>query len=307
MYLANSLLLKKFNSDIYNVYYEDYVLLVRYKGYVTGQGKMYQAAVHEFLSYMEAKKVIEMKMDRDLMVQYYDYLLTRPKRNGGKLAKNTIKHHLFAIRIFFDMLIDMEILDAVPYLPKFTRAARTEPDILDQYEIKEIYNLCENALERAFLSACYGCALRRSEIESLNMEDFMYHDSYLIVRKGKNSKRREIPLSEKVKTDLYNYTRFSRPKIISQTKSNSRSLFLNEFGNRMTGQAHYRLLRRILDRSENEDIHEKQISLHSLRRSIATHLTENGADMYFVKAFLGHVKIDTSQLYAIRKRKERIL
>jgi integrase/recombinase XerD len=295
--------MNKFKSDRYNTYYEDFDLLVKYKGYVTGQGTMYQAAVHEFLSYIEAKKVDEMKIDRDLMVHYYNHLLTRPKRYGGNLSKNTIKHHLFAIRIFFDMLIDMEILDAVPYLPKFTRGESTEPDILDQYEIKELYDLCENSLERAFLSASYGCALRRSELEALNLDDFVHQESYLIVRQGKNSKRREVPLSEKVKIDLYNYTRYSRPKVVSATKTSSRSLFINEFGNRITGQAHYRMLRRLIDRSENDDMREKQISLHSLRRSIATHLTENGADMYFVKSFLGHVKIDTSQLYAIRKRK----
>ncbi|MBD3639236.1 MAG: tyrosine-type recombinase/integrase [Crocinitomicaceae bacterium] len=295
-----------FKTTNYNIYFEDFDRLVKYKGYVTGGGRMYHQAVAEFLDFLEKKDkfALETDINRETMVAYYEHLITRPGKKGNTLAQNTIKHHMFGLRLFFDMLLEMEVLDSVPYIPKFTRGHTTEPDILDQNEIRELYQLCKNARERAFLSAVYGCALRRSEVSSLNLEDLRYHDSYLIVRKGKGSKRREVPLSKKVKTDLYNYIKYSRPKILRKTNSNTRSLFVNDEGHRMNGQAHYRVLNRIIKRSENEELLEKNITLHSLRRSIATHLVDNGADIYFVKSFLGHVEINTSQLYAIRRRKK---
>ena len=204
------------------------------------------------------------------------------------------------------MLLEMEIVESVPYLPKFTRGESTELDILDQNEIRELYMLCKNTRERALLSIAYGCALRRSELRDLNLDDFRYHESYLIVRNGKGGKRREVPLSDKVKEDLYKYSRFGRPKFIQNKLSKENAFFVSNNGVRMDGQTHYRSLKRIISRSKNDELLDKKISLHSLRRSIATHLIENGADIYFVKSFLGHVEINTSQLYAIRRRKHMV-
>ena len=68
------------------------------------------------------------------------------------------------------------------------------------------------------------------------------------------------------------------------------------------------LLKDIILRSKSVSLMQKQITLHSLRHSIAMHLAENGADIEFIRDFLGHSEIDTSHIYARKnKRKQNIL
>ena len=51
-------------------------------------------------------------------------------------------------------------------------------------------------------------------------------------------------------------------------------------------------------------LQDKNVTLHTMRRSIATHLIERGASIHFVKDFLGHTDIDTAQLYAMRRKRK---
>jgi integrase/recombinase XerD len=62
----------------------------------------------------------------------------------------------------------------------------------------------------------------------------------------------------------------------------------------MRGDSYNRALKEILKRAEIE----KGITLHHLRHSIATHLLENGLSIEFVRDFLGHAHLESTQIYA---------
>ena len=70
----------------------------------------------------------------------------------------------------------------------------------------------------------------------------------------------------------------------------------------MCGHSIYKTILRIVKRTNDDALISKNITLHCLRHSIATHLLENGAGAEFVKSFLGHTEIDTVQLYAKRRK-----
>ena len=285
--------------------FDDYSTLIKFKGYKTGNGKMYPVAVKEFLLFQEKNGHNQLQFGREQMTAYYQYLTHRKSRRGDRLAFNTVNHHLFAIALFFEMLLKMDLVESTPYLPKFLRGKQAFGSILEQDEMQEVYRLCVNEKETAMLSVAYGCGLRRTEIEQLDVYDFNPVSSTLIIRKGKNAKRREIPLSRKVVRDMSSYLLEQRHRELQVEGCNEPSFFINRLGKRMTGSSHYRLFSNILQRSNCTALLAKNLSLHSLRRSIASHLAENGADIYFIQSFLGHSEIDTSQLYIIRKRKNR--
>ena len=76
----------------------------------------------------------------------------------------------------------------------------------------------------------------------------------------------------------------------------------------MTGDVLNTRVKRIIRKTANKELHDKNITLHCLRHSIAVHLMDNGASIEFVQGYLGHSDIDTTHLYAIRrKRKSSIL
>jgi site-specific recombinase XerD len=258
---------------------------------------MYQTAVKEFLTYQSKRGKTSIEFTQNDMAVYYEYLTTRNnKRGSGTLSQTTINHHLFAIRLLFDYLLETNKVKAVPAIPKFLRGLTGEMEIITVEQVKQLYKACENELETAILSAAYGAGLRRSEIEALNITDVLLRDGILIVKQGKNSKRREVPLSDKVVQDLKNYLHNYR----TIRSKDRRAFFINKVGKRMSGASLNNQVKRIRLRTDIRI----EVTLHTLRRSIATHLIENGAGIYFLKEFLGHSQIDTSHLYAIKRKRQ---
>jgi integrase/recombinase XerD len=110
----------------------------------------------------------------------------------------------------------------------------------------------------------------------------------LYVRDGKGAKRRVIPLNQTVKNDLENYCKKYRKD------KNCEAFMLSRIKHRMSGDSYNRTLKQLLQRTEIN----KEITLHHLRHSIATHLLENGMSIEFVRDFLGHSHLETTQIYA---------
>ena len=273
------------------------------KKYKTGQGNMYQKAVEEFLLFMEQNSVSQLTFNRDQLTAYYAYLIERPSRRKGTLSDNTINHHLFAIKLLFELILDSGKAKSLPMLPKYLRGNYNHREVLSIEEVKHLYGLTKNKQEAALLSAAYGCGLRRSEIAALNLQDVNLRDGTLVVRSGKNDKRRVVPMSQKVIDDFRAYINEERSENM-RNDDYKKAFFISTRGNRMKGGVLYRILKTIISRSNRSALIERRITLHSLRHSIATHLAENGADIYFIKSFLGHSHIDTSHLYAIRRKRQ---
>ena len=78
---------------------------------------------------------------------------------------------------------------------------------------------------------CYGCGLRRSEAQDLNIKDVNFEQKLLFVRKGKGKKRRVIPLTEAIVKDLKDY--FSYTEIVR--KEGEESFLVNIYGNKIKG------------------------------------------------------------------------
>ena len=70
----------------------------------------------------------------------------------------------------------------------------------------------------------------------------------------------------------------------------------------MRGEALNDRIKKLVQKTQDPRIIAKKVSLHTMRHSIATHLMDNGADISFVQEFLGHALIDTSHLYAKRRK-----
>ena len=66
-------------------------------------------------------------------------------------------------------------------------------------------------------------------------------------------------------------------------------------------------LKELIANTNNADMTSKEITLHCLRHSIATHLLDNGASIEFVRDYLGHAEIDTVHVYARRRKIKQML
>lgn len=87
----------------------------------------------------------------------------------------------------------------------------------------------------------------------------------------------------------------ARPLLIKDHKEEL--FFINERGKPMKGQMMLLRLDQLVTRTENITLQEKEIGLHTLRHSIATHLLSNGMTLEKIKDFLGHSSLESTQIY----------
>ena len=114
-------------------------------------------------------------------------------------------------------------------------------------------------------------------------------------------------MSDSVIRDLKDYIFHERHVYeLKKQKKKTNAFFLNAWGQRMAGDYLNKRLKILTEKTRNSKLMSKEISLHSLRHSIATHLLDGGASIEFVRTFLGHREIDTVHIYARRRKRKNI-
>ncbi len=267
----------------------------------------YLFAVVEYILWLENNLLYDFnEITPTTFPDYFSYLINRPnKRRKGFLSESSIKNHLFAISLLNKFLLQSGKVESIFRLPSFHVKNRQSKEVISREEIKTILNSCDNLLERCIILTGYGCGLRRNEMVMLNIDDILISKGILIVREGKNTKRREIPLSDSILFDFKEYITKERPSLLKQNRL-EKAFFISHNGMRRDGGNLNTQLKRIISRTKNVPLQEKNITLHNLRHSIATHLMENGAGFENVRDFLGHIEINTTHLYAIRRKRNKI-
>lgn len=223
---------------------------------------------------------------------YYEYLKTKPnQKRKGTISQSHIYSQLLAIKLYFEYLERTRTIKRNPYNLRIRQTTKNERIVFTQEEIKILYKNAQNNIEKIILHLCYGCGLRRTEVELLTIKDINFEQKLLFVRKGKGKKRRVIPLTESIVEDLKHY--FIETQTIR--KETQESFLININGSKMKGDNVYDLFKKLLKRTQS--IEHENYCLHSLRHSIATHLLENEMSIEMVRDFLGHSQLVTTQIY----------
>lgn len=263
-------------------------------GYSEGTQLMLPACVQEF---WEQQKLTELRsVERHQVEAFYEWLQVRPlKRKDGALSEQMISHYVYALRTFFNWAEQTEQLEHNPISGlKFRRPRQQVRIPLTPAEIHALFAACNSLQERVLLHLFYSCGLRRSEAVQLNVRDLYFTTQLLYVRSGKGARRRVVPLTQKVSSELQAYYQQERSGRVVQKTKDQVAFLLNSRGGRMRGDSCLRLLQQLVARAGLE----RSVCLHHLRHSIATHLLQRGMRMEAVRDFLGHRWLESTQLYA---------
>lgn len=298
---------KTIQNPSFQSLFNDFDSYVRARNYKQGRGTMYQSAIREFLMWLETSGISNIKeVTSKEAVSYLEYLSTRPnQRKEGTLSDKTIKFQLFALGLFMQNLLENKKIESGFYIPSYGGGIEKPRNILTVEEIKMVYEHCENDLQRALLSVAYGCGLRRAEIMVLNTRDVQFTTGMLIVRDGKGNKRREVPMSNTVVGYLKKYLIGERyQKLVGKIQIED-AFFIHDNGKRMTGEHLNNTLKKMMEQTGKYELVKKEITLHCLRHSIASHLADNNAGIDFISRFLGHAEINTTYIYATKNKKRK--
>lgn len=277
-------------------------------GYAPSTLRSLPAHVRELLHWMECQGFNQIaQLTVPVVRQYYDQLKMRGnRRRGGGLSNAYLNKHLQALYKFMAYLRQSGRL-LLPNLNLEWEADDTK-DIrwLTQDQIKELYAMTYqhhekgyyeafNKRDRAILTIFYGCGLRRNEGYWLDVSDINFDRQVLHVRKGKAYKERFVPFNKTNAKYLQDYVYDARSQLLKHGPQSA--LFISQRGVRMDAQSMAVRLKLMQQRSDDIELKQKDVRLHVLRHSIATHLLQNGMPLDKISRFLGHSSLESTQVY----------
>lgn len=252
-------------------------------GYAESTIKGYVRLLNNFFKYLNNRKAVQQEIEnfiKDL--------------HQTKLSRQSIQGYLNVINRYSKFLELTKKQKLVTGKIIVEREIKTEKVIFNQLEIKQLFSsIDENKplglMDKALLSIYYGLGLRSKEGIHLEPKEIDFNKGLLYVKPSKNYQSRYVPMSQKVMQDLKEYQDFAREII----NPNSTYLLVGKTKPQVSGQY---LNSRLKKLQEKAGINKKA-SLHSLRHSIATHLLQQGMELEYIGDFLGHKRLDSTQIY----------
>jgi integrase/recombinase XerC len=249
-------------------------------------------------------KIDEMLLSADVntMRGYLGFL------NERQYSKATTARKLATLRSFYKFLVKRGQLSSNPAAAVRTpKQEKRLPRFMEYEEVKKLLDTPPvdtwlGARDKAILETLYSTGMRVSELVALNMDDIDFLGEVVHIR-GKGKKERIAPISSSALQVIQHYIEFRNKRAQSNSNFDSKVLFVNKHGRRLSTRS----VRRKMDKYLKIAGLDPAISPHTLRHSFATHMLNNGADLRSVQELLGHQSLSTTQIYThltTRKLKE---
>lgn len=161
-------------------------------------------------------------------------------------------------------------------------------------EADRLLAMAGNLKVRVMLALGYGCGLRAGEIVRLKAGDIDSAQMIIRVVQSKGRKDRHVMLPQEVLSLLRQWWKVRPTRYDADVPVRERWLFP---GSRLGKHLTTRQLSRLFHKTTRAAGITKPVSVHSLRHSFATHLLEDGTDIRYIQALLGHEKLDTTARY----------
>ena len=196
-------------------------------------------------------------------------------------SASSINLAISAIKFFYKTVLKNDIIRE----QRRPRHDKKFPMVLSKTEINKILNMETNIKHRLLLMLAYSSGLRVSEVVALKREHIDLTRGVIHIRHGKGRKDRCTVFSKKAARLFMEYcTLFDIQTWLFP-------------GQPVTSPLSVRSAQKIFDKAVLKAEIRKEISIHSLRHTFATHLLENGTDIRYIQVLLGHSSLRTTERY----------
>jgi integrase/recombinase XerD len=256
-----------------------------------------KSALEHFIGWCHGREIrVPGDITRDLLESYQAYLASYRKVDGEPLELSTQATRLNPLKAFCKWLVRKRHLQYDPslelILPRLPRRLPCRVPTVE--EMKRVIGGAESASpqavrDRAIMETLYSTGLRRMELVRLRLRDVSLDGGTVVVRGGKGRRDRIVPLGLRAAASIDRYLREVRPLL--QSGLDRGEVFLTDYGepfrrNRLGDRMHRYVARAGLPGA-----------CHVFRHACATHMLDNGADIRFIQAILGHADLSTTQIY----------
>lgn len=245
---------------------------LKIRGFSKQTAKMYLFYNGKFLEYTGKNPE---DVTEDDIREYLAYKISDHSLSNASIA--LIKASL---KFFYTEILGLEISRI-----KTPKASKGLPVILSQREIKHLIECTVNPKHRLLIELLYSTGIRLSECINLRYSDLDLDEGIGWVRSGKGSKDRMFIISGIFKDELLGFW--------AKNGSGENTYIFSVNGRKMSTRGVQHALYVSVKRAGiNKDVH-----VHTLRHSFATHLLENGVDIRKIQKLLGHSNLQTTQIY----------
>ena len=217
------------------------------------------------------------KIDPEEINEYLAALARDPRSP----SRSSFKHMVYGLRYYYRLLGMNREAIALPSLKKDSKL----PVILNRQELKELFAAPTLLKQRIVLTLIYSAGLRGQEVINLKISDIDFERRTIHIRQSKYKKDRVVPLADSMAMGLRKYLKAENPH-----------LWLFN-GKEPDGRYSVRGLSWVMRENLKKTSIAKEVNLHSLRHSYATHLLEQGLNIVTLKELLGHADITTTMIY----------
>ncbi len=281
---------------VYLERFEDYLLAEKCVSSHTH--KAYTNDIKQLITFLQKKEIPSFEQVTGALLKSF---LKQLKE--GNYAARTMSRKVAAMKLFFRFLAERCSLPnpatalMFPKLDKRLPSYCTEDDVVKLLAASEKNENPKGVRNKVLLYLLYVTGVRVSEAINIKLSD-INTDTRRIQVRGKGGKTRIIPLPDQSAILLQDYITRIRPLLVPKRyfSSNEDYLFPNARGKRvqpLSRQAAWAVVKKMLHLSHID----KNISPHTLRHSIATHLLKGGWDIRSLQLFLGHENIATVEIY----------
>jgi len=265
----------------------------------------YSDAISLFLVFCAKKKKIRpenltfQRINKSTVEEFCDWLET--ERNNSISTRN---QRLGAIHAFFSYAMIEEPAYAALCRDILSIGMKKQPQVPPRYlsidELKLLLNMPDRASPQGrrdivLLTLLYDTAARVQELIDLQVGDIIFKNYPTVTLHGKGSKTRVVPIMAETAKMVEGYIKEN------QLKGNtSHVIFTNRLGTKLTRAGLNYILDKYIQkaRDKSPDLFKVDVTPHTIRHTKASHLVQSNINIYYIRDFLGHVSVKTTEIYA---------
>lgn len=213
-----------------------------------------------------------------------DYLYDASYRQG--LSVSLINQTISALKILYKDVLNIPWDDQIKV--KRPRSEYPIPEILSKEEILKMIEFTPNVKHKAIMALLYSSGMRRDELINLQIKDIDSKRMVIRINLGKGNKSRDVMLSTKALELLRLYYKIHFPKPIK---------YVFEGGGKPGETYSASSINKIIKKAAKKIGVKKNVHIHTMRHSFATHMLEQGANLKVIQRLLGHTSLKSTMVY----------
>ena len=254
--------------------------------------KTYRLSLNKFHKYIQDNNIHDINQD-NLNQVIHDY---KAYLNNKNLKATTINQHLIILKTFINEYTQLSYYKDL----KLIKTPRKKPHYLTTQQIQTALKYTEDKTDELIIKLLTSTGLRIHEaliITKKQLQNTDEKENAIITIIGKNTKTRLIVIPGKLTKQLRKYSQNHKKYIFESNRKELEPLTSRSI------QRRFQKLATRIDKEENTTIYSENLKPHNLRHSIAIEALKTN-EINYVKEFLGHENIATTQIYTNLKEKD---